>query len=74
MYTINTFVSTGSPLGFVKGNDKSFLIQNMILMVFKLHVHKSGLSGTLGFNPFLYQLVKATNLEKGAASNKKKKT
>ena len=27
--------------GFVKGNDKSFLIQNKILMVFKLYVYKS---------------------------------
>ena len=51
----------------VKGIGKFFLIQNMILIVFKLYVHKSRVSGTLNFNIFLYQLVKAKNLEEGAA-------
>ena len=59
--------------GFVKGNDKSFLIQNMILMVFKLYVYKSRVSGTLSFNAFLHQLVKVKNVEKGAAFNNKQK-
>ena len=59
--------------GFVKGNDKSFLIQNMILMVFKLYVYKSRVSGTLSFNAFLHQLVKVKNVEKGAAFNIKQK-
>ena len=59
--------------GFVKGNDKSFLIQNMILMVFKLYVYKSRVSRTLNFNIFLHRLVKVKNVEKGAAFNNKKK-
>ena len=59
--------------GFVKGNDKSFLIQNMILMIFKLYVYKSRVSGTLNFNTFLHQLVKVKNVEKGAAFNNKQK-
>ena len=59
--------------GFVKGNDKSFLIQNMILMVFKLYVYKSRVSGTLNFNAFLHQLIKVKNVEKGAAFNNKQK-
>ena len=57
----------------VKSNDKSFLIQNMILMVFKLFVYKSRVSGTLNFNKLLHQLVKVKNLEKGAALNNKQK-
>ena len=59
--------------GFVKGNDKSFLIQNMILMVFKLYVYKSKVSSTLNFNTFLRQLVKVKNVEKGAAFKNKQK-
>ena len=59
--------------GFVEGNDKSFLIQNMILMVFKLYVYKSRVSGTLNFNTFLHQLAKVKNVEKGAAFNNKQK-
>ena len=59
--------------GLVKGNDKFFLIQNMILMVLKLYVCKSRVSGTLSFNTFLHQLVKVKNIEKGAAFNNKQK-
>ena len=57
----------------VKDNDKSFLIQNMILMVFKLFVYKPRVSRTLNSNTFLHQLVKVKNLEKGAAFNSKQK-
>ena len=57
--------------GLVKGNDKSFSIQNMILMVFNLYFYKSRVSGTL--NEFLQQLVKVKNLEKGAAFSNKQK-
>ena len=59
--------------GFVKGNDKFFLIQNMILMVLKTYVYKARASGTLNFNTSLHQLVKAKNVEKGAAFNNKQK-
>ena len=59
--------------GLVKGNNKSFLIQNIILMVFKLCFYKSRVSATLNFNTFLYQLVKVKNLEKGEAFNIKQK-
>ena len=45
----------------------------MILMVFKLFVYKSRVSGTLNFNKLLHQLVKVKNLEKGAALNNKQK-
>ena len=39
--------------GLVKGNDKSFLIQSMTLMIFKLYVHKSRFSCALNFNTFI---------------------
>ena len=55
--------------GLVKGNNKFFLIQNMILLVFKLYVYKSRVSGTLNFNIFLHKLIKVQNSEKGAAFN-----
>ena len=58
---------------FVKGNYKSFVIQNVILMVFKLFVYKSRVRGTLSFNTFLHQLVKVKNVEKDAAFNNKQK-
>ena len=45
----------------------------MILMVFKLYVYKSRLSGPLNFNTFLHQMVKVKNLEKGAVFNNKQK-
>ena len=45
----------------------------MILMVFKLFVYKSRVSGTLNFNTFLYQLVKVKTVEKGAAFSNKQK-
>ena len=58
--------------GLVKGNDKSLLIQNVILMVFKLYVYKSRVSDTLNFDTF-NQMVKVKNLEKGAAFNNNQK-
>ena len=57
----------------LKGTDKAFLIQNMTLMVFKLYIYKSRVSGRLNFNTFLHQLVKVKNLEKGVTFNKKQK-
>ena len=45
----------------------------MILMVFKPYVFKLRVSGTLNFDTFLHQLVKAKKLEKGAAFNNKQK-
>ena len=59
--------------GLLKGNDKFFLIQNMILMVLKLYVYKLRVSDTLNFNTFLHQLVKVKNSEKDAAFNDKQK-
>ena len=59
--------------GFVKGNDKSFLIQHMILMVFKFYIYKSRVSGTLNFNTYFRQLVKVKNVEKSAVFNNKQK-
>ena len=54
----------------VKGN-RCFLVQNMILMVLKLHDYKSRISSTFSFNTFVYYLFKIKNLEKGAAFNNK---
>ena len=53
----NLFIQIAT-FGLAKGNDKFFLIQNMILMVFKLCFYKSRVSITLNFSTFLRQLVK----------------
>ena len=60
-------------LGLVKDNDKSFLIQHVILMVFQLYFYKSRVSDTLNLNTFLHHLIKVKNLQKGAAFNNKQK-
>ena len=60
-------------LSLVKGNSKSVLIQNTILMVFKHYLYKSRVWGTLNFNMFLHYLIKVNNLEKGAVFNNKQK-
>ena len=59
--------------GLVKGKISPFLIQKIILIVFKLYVYKSRFSCTLNFNTFLHQLVEVKNLENGAAFNNKQK-
>ena len=59
--------------GLVKDNDKSFLVQNMILMEFKLCVYKSRDSAILNFNTFFHQMVRVKSLEKGAAFKNKQK-
>ena len=59
--------------GLLKGNDKFFLIQNMILMAFKPYVYKSRVSGTFNFNIFLHQLVKVKGAEKSAAFSNRQK-
>ena len=69
-YEINIYKTT---FALVKGNDKSFLIQNMLWMVFKLFVYKSRINGTLNFNTFLHQLIKVKNLEEGGAFKNKQK-
>ena len=45
----------------------------MILIVSKLYVYQSRVSGTPNFNTFLHHLIKVKNLEKGAAFNNKQK-
>ena len=60
-------------LGLVNDNDKSILIQNMVLMVFNLYICKSRVNGTLSYDTFFHHLVKVKNLEKGVAFNNKQK-
>ena len=57
----------------MKSNDEFFLIQNMILMVFKLYFDRSKASSSLNLNTFLHKLVKVKHLEKGAAFTNKPK-
>ena len=59
--------------GLMKSNDEFFLIQNMILMVFKLYVDKSKASSSINLNTFFHELIKVKHLEKGAAFNNKPK-
>ena len=54
-------------------SDKKFLIQNLVLAVFKSLVYKSRLKSRLSLNEFLHQVVKERDTEKGASFNKKEK-
>ena len=57
----------------LKRNDKSFSIQNIFLIVFKLYIYKSRINKTLCFGICLHQLVKVKNLEKGIVLNNNQK-
>ena len=54
-------------------SDKKFLIQNLVLAVFKFLVYKSRLKSRLSLNAFLHQVVKERDTEKGASFNKEEK-
>ena len=57
----------------LKHNDKSFSIQNIFLIVFKLYVYNSRINKTLCFGICLHRLVKVKNLEKGVVFNNNQK-
>lgn len=52
---------------------KVFLIQNLVLVAFKVHVSKSRVSDRLNLNTFLHRLVKERNTEKDASFNDQQK-
>ena len=54
-------------LGYTNTDDRCFITQNLILLIFKFYVYKSRDSGNLSFRAFFDKLVKTGNLEKGKA-------
>ena len=54
-------------LGYTNTDDRCFITQNLILLIFKFYVYKSRDSGNLSFRAFFDKLVKTENLEKGKA-------
>ena len=52
-------------LGNTNTDDRCFIAQNLILLIFKFYVCKSRDSGNLSFSAFFHKLVKNKNLEKG---------
>ena len=55
--------------GFHNIDNATFLIQNHILLLLKLHVYNARKCGFLSFNNFLNEIRKIKKLEKGAAVN-----
>ena len=51
-------------LGHTNSDNRCFITQNLILLIFKLYAYKSRGSGNLSFIAFFHKLVKIKNLEK----------
>ena len=60
-------------LVYTNTDDRCFITQNLILLIFKFYVYKSRGSGNLSFSAFFHKLVKIKNLEKGAALRNRRK-
>ena len=51
-------------LGHTNSDNRCFITQNLILLIFKLYAYKSRGSGNLSFIAFFHKLVKIKNVEK----------
>ena len=60
-------------LGYTNTDDRCFITQNLILLIFKLYIYKPRGSGNLSFSAFFHKLVKIKNLEKGTALRNRRK-
>ena len=60
-------------LDYINVNDRCFITQSLILLIFKFCVYKSRGSGNLSFNAFFHKIVKTKNLEKGTALRNRRK-
>ena len=59
--------------GFLNIDNDTFLIQNHILLLFKLYIYNARKHGFLSFNNFLNEISKIKNLEKRVAANNRNK-
>ena len=59
--------------GFLNIDNDTFLIQNQILLLFKLHIYSARKHGFLSFNNFLNKIGKIKNLQKRVAANNRNK-
>ena len=59
--------------GFHNIDNDTFLIQNHILLLFKLNIYNTRKAGFLYFNNFLNEVSKIKNLEKRIAANNRNK-
>ena len=59
--------------GFYNIDNNTFLFQNQILLLFKLHIYNARKYGFLSFNNFLDENRKIKNLEKRVAVNNRNK-
>ena len=60
-------------LGDTNTDDRCFITQNLILLIFKFHIYKSRGSGNLSFSPFLHKIGKIKGLEKDKALRNRRK-
>ena len=59
-------------LGYTNIDDRCFITQNLIQLIFKFYVYKSRVSGNLSLRAFFHTLVKIKN-RKGYSLKKSKK-
>ena len=60
-------------LGYTNTDDRCFITQNLILLIFKFYVYKSRDRVELSFIAFFHKLLKIKNLEKGTALKNRRK-
>ena len=60
-------------LGYTNTDDRWFITQSLIPLIFKFYVYKSRGSGNLNFSAFFHKLVKIKNLEKETALSNQRK-
>ena len=54
-------------LGDTNTDEKCFITQNLVLLIFEFYVYNSRLTGNLSFSALFHKLVKIKNLERGTA-------
>ena len=59
--------------GFHNIDNDTFLIQNHILLLFKLHIYNARKHGFLSFSNFINEISKTKHLEKRVALNNRNK-
>ena len=60
-------------MGYANTDDRCFITQNLILLIFKFYVYKSRDRVELSFIAFFHKLLKIKNLEKGTALKNRRK-
>ena len=72
--TLFDLTPQGAFLGFLNVNSKPFLIQNHLLLIFKIYIYNSRRSQSLIIKYLIREIMKVKNIEKKVSINNEKKT